>query len=283
VNSPFLTLIDIIYPFILAGFVLTLQCFIKKAENDLTKFQFSVFGIVTFESALRKLWVVRTFLLLIAFGLFGLSAFRDYSTFFPSHMQMEVFFDDEGINNALNQFSEGDLTNLNISPTWQTEKADYIASLNRVLEGMNHPFRFDSRRNAVRTKGDNYVEVKKVESWGWQEYRIEDGRGSVTHIYEVPGQSPQTISSTFELLETDANSLDLSLADIYLRWTKIIKPEYKQIFRKTQSDVFYSHNLISLTKIRFFPFVDIGKSVYLARQPNGNKYIPIGYAIYHPD
>lgn len=175
------------------------------------------------------------------------------------------------------------MRNVNLVSNWQNEKAEYITSLNRVLEGIKHPFRFDSHKTAVRTKGENYVEVKKIESWGWQEYRIENGRGSVIHTYEVPGRSAETISSEFQLLESDSNYLKLSSGDIYWRWTKVITPEYKQVFRKSQTDIFYSHNLISLTKVRFFPYIDIGKSVYLARQPAGDKYIPIGYAIYYPD
>jgi hypothetical protein len=281
--SPVLTFIDLTYPFLLGGLVIALQFFIKAAESDLTKVQFSLFGIVTFESALRKLWLVRITLGLLAVCLFGISAIRNYAQFFPTHMQMEVFFDDEGIQKALAQFDEDELKSLNITSNWQSEKANYIASLNAVLEDMKHPFRFDARKNAVRTKGENNIKVEKVESWGWQQYHIVSGKGAVTHTYEIPGQSAYTISSTFELLESDANDLDLSFADIYWRWKKLIKPEYKQIFSRSPSDVFYSHNLISLTKVRFFPYVDTGKSVYLARQIGSNKLIPIGYAIYYPD
>ena len=198
-------------------------------------------------------------------------------------MQVEVFFDDEGIKKALAQFDEGELKSLNIAPDWQSEKAKYITSLNAVLEDVKHPFRFDTHKNAVRTKGENNIKVEKVESWGWQQYHIVSGKGSVTHTYEVPGQPAYTISSTFELLESDANDLDLSVADIYWRWKKLIRPEYKQIFSKSPSEAFYSHNLISLTKVRFFPYIDTGKSVYLTRQIGGGKLIPVAYAIYYPD
>ena len=281
--TPVLTFLDLIYPFILGGAVLVLMRFIKKGENDVFKIQIPVFGIFNFEGALRKLWMIRTFLFLLALVFFSISAFRDYARFFPVHMQMEVFFDDDGVEKALAQFDEDELREFNIPQNWRDEKVTYVDSLNKVLESIHNPFRFDPTKGVVRSKGENQFKVEKVEVWGWQKYHIESGKGSVTHVYEVPGQAPQTITSTFELLETDSNNIQLSFAEIYYYWKKVIKPEYKQKFNKTPADVFYSHNLVALTKVRFFPFIDINKTVYPKRLEPTNKYIPIGFSIYYPD
>lgn len=282
-NRPFLTFIDLIFPFLLGILVLLFQAFIKRSEKDETKVQISLFGIATFESVMRKLWVVRVILLLIALVLFSWPAFRNYAEYFPTHLRMEVFFDDEGTEKALEQFTREEIKSLNLSENWRAEKVEYISSLNKVLEGINHPFRFDAKKGAVRSKGENTFRVQKVETWGWQKYHIEEGKGSVTHTYEMPGQGSHTISSTFELLEAETNFIDLSTTDIYIHWETVIKPEYKQIFSLSPKEAFYSHNLIALTKVQFFPYLDIGKTVYLAKQLTGDKYIPVGYSMYYPD
>lgn len=282
-TSRFFTFVDLAYPFLLGLLVIIIIIFLKKGKNDLINIHFTVFGFATFERKLRKLSIIRLVLGAVALFFFFLPTLRDYARFFPAHMQMEIFFDDKGTDDALAQFKPDELEGLNISPTWHEEKSEYIASLNKVLEDINHPFRFDAAKGAVRSKGENYLSSRKVEAWGWQRYHIEAGRGSLEHTYEIPGQGIQSISSTFELLETDDNYIDLTLSDIYFGWTKVIKPVYKQKFTLSPKEVIYSHNLIALTKVRFFPYLDISKSVYLAKQKTGDKYIPVGYAIYYPD
>jgi hypothetical protein len=287
-TNSFLTFINLVYPLLLACLVLTLQVFIKQAE-DISKVQFSIFGIVNFESSFRKLWLIRLFLIVLAIVFFLLPAFRDYADLFPRHMQMEIFVDDEGIEDALEQFSAQEIKDANIADNWRDSKSEYIDSLNKFLIDVKHSFRFETERGAVRSKGDNSIEVRKVHGWSWQRYRIEKGKGNVTHVYETPADDPamqlpqQVLSSRFELLETDDNYIQLALSDIYFRWKKVIQPEYKQIFRLSPDKELYSIHLSALTKVRFFPYVDIEKTLYLQRRKSDGKYLPIGYAIYYPD
>jgi len=267
VNNPLLTFINLAYPFLLGTIALIFQIFIRRSQPDPSKPHSikirDLLGLIEVEIPVRGLWIIRAVLVVVALGFFSLPAFRD--------------------DNALKQFTTNELGDLSIAEDWRTQRNEYISSLNKVLEGIKNPFRFASTPGTVRSKGENYFEVRKVESWGWQRYRIVAGKGSVTHLYEVPQQLPKTIRSDFELRETDSNNIEMSLADIYFKWTKVIKPEYKQEFVLSPDNTLYSHDLTALTRVRFFPYLDISKTVYLIRSKIPGKYVPIGYAIYYPD
>lgn len=84
---------------------------------------------------------------------------------------MEVFFDDEGVDRALAQFSRVEVQNLKVNENWRAGKKEYLSLLNEELQKrVNSPFRFEGTRGAVHSKGEAYFEVKKVKGWGWQKY-----------------------------------------------------------------------------------------------------------------
>ncbi len=277
----------LVYPIIVGVGILSLQLLIKQAE-DVSKMQFSL-GFVAFEGNFRRLWIVRMILLVLAIGFFIYPAFRDYSDLFPRHMQMEVFFDDNGLTEIVNKFSNEELQETPLAENWREHKKQYVDSLNKVLSDVKHGFRFDSLPGTVRSKGENSIEVKKLQSWSWQRYRIQSGRGNLKHTHEIPSpgtdspQKPEIIESKFELLETASNYIDLSFTEIYWKWTKVVRPEYKQFFRLSPDKDHYNSHLTALSRVRFFPYVDIEETVYLVRAERDNRYVPIGYAVYFPD
>jgi len=194
---------------------------------------------------------------------------------------MEVFFDNEGLEKSLNQFTEQELIDLRVKNNWHQDKREYFTTLNKELEKRGYSFRFDENNGTFYGKGETYFEVKKVNEW--QKYIIEKAEGSLIYTLETPEEKIETLVSNFQLLETESNHIKGSLSDIYLHFTKILHPEFKQIVRLSPTEEFYHHNLVAATKIRFFPIVDIGRTIYLFREETENKLIPIGYAIYIPD
>ena len=60
----------------------------------------------------------------------------------------------------------------------------------------------------------------------------------------------------------------------------MIKPEFKQIIQLSQTEERFDHKLMALTKAKFFPYIDPGRTVYLAQ--GTDAVVPIGYAIYTP-
>ncbi len=277
-----LVFIELIAPVFLGILLIIYQLFIHKSDPATIKLDLPIFGsIVKVENTVRNILLIRTLLILFSITLFSVPAFKDYSGFFPKHYKMEVFFDNTGTERALSNFTEKELSNLKIKENWRPYKMNYLRKLNKKVQGkFRVPFRFDDERGIVHSKGETIFEVKKIK--GWQKYHIVNASGLLHHILEIPGEKKVTFDSEFDLLETDSNRIDVSIADIYLRFTKVLSPEFKQIIRLSPSEILYDHKLIAPVKVRFFPVIDVGKTVYLVEDKSTSEFIPIGYAIYTP-
>lgn len=121
--------------------------------------------------------------------------------------------------------------------------------------------------------------VKMVDRWGIQNYILEDAHGSLTHILVKPGSAPQELVSTFQLLDTEARFINVTVRDIYVRYRIMIVPEFKQIVRVSGEREIYHHFLTAAMEVGVFPYVYISRTLYLIRLQNGSQ-VPIGYAIY---
>ncbi|MBI3799020.1 MAG: hypothetical protein HY268_18910 [Deltaproteobacteria bacterium] len=279
--SSFLSLVA---PVALGVFLLSLQFYIRKEVIDRIKLHLPVFQLFGVEAELiiQNLVFIRILLLSSSLICFAVPAFRDYGSFFPARLHMEVFFDDEGVEHALSQFNSQELTDIKIMEDWRIGKKEFLADLSAKIEKQIHVrFRFDGTRGSVHSQGEVFMEVKKIK--GFQKYHIERLEGSLEHVMENPGQKDQVLTSEFRLLETEANRVEASLKEIYFKYTKTIRPELKQIVRISPVQELYDHELVALTKVRFFPLADIGRTIYLVRDRNTDKVVPIGYCIYTPE
>lgn len=103
------------------------------------------------------------------------------------------------------------------------------------------------------------------------------------HHFQVPGGKEQELRTEFRLLETGASYVRLSLLDIYVRFTTVIRPEFKQEVRVSATEVLYSASVIGVTKSRVFPVLVTGNTIYLVRRESDGKLVPIAYAKYRAD
>ena len=140
-------------------------------------------------------------------------------------------------------------------------------------------FRFSGRAGVLHSFGETYFEVQRVKG-SWQTYRIEQAYGYLDHHFQVPEGREQVIQTDFRLLETGASYIQVALADIYLRYTKLMRPEFKQEVRLSATEVLYSGSVIGATKVRFFPIPIIGNTLYLVRRESDGALFPIAYAKY---
>ena len=276
-QHPYLTFVWLVAPIILGLVFLALQFSLRSVRDKPTKCHFSLFGLVTIEREIQNVAFLRVLMALLALACFLLPAFRDYTRLFPTNYKVEVFFDDEGVERTLAQFSPRELKKLGIASNWRPVKMKYLRTIDKKIEELTGiPFPFDGPRGAVHSVGEAYFKVRKIK--GWQKYEIERAGGNLNHSFELPGKEPQHFFSRFELLPTDANQIEVSLADIYFRYTKILVPEFKQIVSLSPTEDFYLQKLVAVMKIRFFPVIDIGRTIYIAKVEG--TQIPIGYALY---
>lgn len=289
-ENPYFTLLSLIWPIVLGILLLIYIFFIYKEKRDKDKPKSSEpvyinipLWLVSFRIPVRRLFVIRLIIILIAFSLFAIPAFRDYSIYFPTYYFMDVYFDDDGIIQALNDFNKKEIESMNISKDWRNKKKQYYNKINKYLfKTINISNFFESTGRYIHSTGESTLISEKVK--GWQQYHIVRSYGSLENCVELPNESSKIIKSEFSLADTKDNYISLSLYDIYIKHTKIIKPQYKQMLstiiggqRQT-----YNNIVINMTKLTFFPIIKISKTIYFIRDNDGIHLVPIAYAIYRP-
>jgi len=275
------TFIELIYPIILGLILIAIQFFFHSQPNQPAKFTLSIFGVINFERDIKNILLIRLLLAFGAISVLCIPSFRDYTVFFPTYYKMEVFFDNNGIKDALSGFSKKEIEELNIKNNWLNSKDDYLRYLNNELQTkFKIPFQFDLQKGDVYSIGETFFKVTKIK--GWQKYKVDEAKGNLKHIIEKPKEKELSFESEFILLDTGTNYIDVSIIDIYFGYTKILKPEFKQIIKSSPTKSIYHHKVVAATKIRFFPVVDIGKTIYFIKEGSLNKLVPVAYAVYSP-
>lgn len=280
-NSNLINFLWLIWPFALGVVLFILFFFPSRLLGKYIPWNFRYFGF-SFSGNLGNLSIK---ILIFFFSLvsFSYPAFRNYTSIFPQKLKVEVFFDDVGLRDALSTLSAGELQKLHIVNDWKLPKQVYLEFLNmEIKRNLNLDLHFDGRRGDVHSAGETNFVVKKLSGVGLQRYEIEKADGWLIHYFHQPGKDGYELRSEFSLLETNKRYIDADIYDIYIKHYILTKPDFKQIFRISQStNSLYHHFLTVVTKVTFFPYISIGRSIYLFERPDGRR-IPIGYGIYSP-
>ena len=282
-RHPFFTFVELTYPIFIAVGLVAIIFFIKlDKEQEATISVPFVGGSINLPT--RSVLLIRVVLGITALCFLLLPAFKDYSRFFPTNYMMDIFFDDRGIEKSLEVYTEDELDALRIAKDWKKQKKAYLQNLTKDISTYIGIEDFFSKGpENVHSTGQTTFIVDKVE--GWQKYYIREAVGALKHELEIPNNKPpKTFHSSFQLLMSADSYIEASLQDIYFRWTKILKPHFKQIATLTPDggNTIYHHNLIAYIKIRFFPIANIGNTTYLVEGAEKDTFVPIGYAIYKP-
>ena len=268
------------YPMLLGLVLLVLNLRVEaiaRAEPKLS-IPLPVGGV---EVTLSTAWLVS--LLLNGAALFCLlvPAFRNYSGFFPKRLKMDVYFDDAGIEELLAGLTTRERNELNIAAGWRQSKAQYLEMLNDKLRERfpDSQFQFTGRSGVLHSAGETFFDIEKVRGC-WQTYHIEACHGYLEHCFQVPEGSEQRLRTEFELLETGSSYVRTSLRDIYTRFAKVLKPEFKQEIRLSATELLYSGSVVGVTKVRFFPVPEVGGTVYFVSRETDGALVPVAYAKY---
>lgn len=232
----------------------------------------------------------RLVLFLSALISLGIPAFRNYENLYPTDMKFHLFFDADGIEATLDMFSKAELAMLRIDEDWRKAKYHklYLDRLNALARQFHLP-QYMEFTESSHADGEVIIHVRRTHGWqkyqivemkGFMQYKFSDKRGNTT---EVPGY--------FTLRATKANLISTSLKDIYIGWTKVIQPRIMHYAHRDLTHTFHVRDMevIAVTKVRFFPFLDCGRTLYCVedtflpnRQKNQTKLIPVGYGVYNP-
>ena len=271
--------IKLYFPIILSLLFLFLPFFVRK-DLGTTRVKLNLMGLVDISLPIKSSVVVRLLLLVFSLLSFLPILFYDYSSLFPKILNMEVFYDQEGIKRTLAQYSTEELAPYNIPDNykpWQEKYYDAMTKeLNKIIK-MQNPFVI--KDGVIYSNGHVRFNIESVP--GWQHYHLKESSGELNHTIEIPNMRPVPFKTFFDQLPTGANYFNLTLADILIRHGKLLCPTFKQILAENvRSDgILFHHLVVGLISATSFPNPRVAPTIYLAKFENVG-YVPIAYAVY---
>lgn len=281
-KNPYTALVSLNYPLILAAVAAILA--LTATPEGAIKIRFDVLKPFILEREIGNEVVLKVVLWIVALTVLWIPAFRDYSVFFPTFLRMRVFFDTEGIEHALKMYSSQEREMLNVERNWHAEQLAFMARLNELVEqhGVSTPNVFNTQTSGV---GETTFRVRKTR--GLQNYYIYESNGEVRFTIPKSDGTTITLYERTELLPTEDSYLDGSIYDVYVKHTKIMRPRFNQYVQVHPFQRLRVDELVAVTKIRFWPIIDVGRTLYMLRKPSGTaggvSLAPIGYAVYEAD
>lgn len=242
-------------------------------------------------------FLLKSLLIAAAFIAFAYPAFRNYTSWFQTEFDIRVAYDEAGVKRALTEFTDLEKLELNIKADWKDDLQTFKDWLDDELEHkLKLSYRFASGGGRVSSVGHATFEVRRVHGWSTQTYTVVNSHGWLYHELTSKTGEIKHFESNFRLQDPAVpatNMIRLSLADIYLRFTTMLRPSYRQIYKQVGGvGEEYVLSAVAITKVRFFPVAKIGTTVYLWRPteaPNAfpgrtshDELIPFAYAVYSP-
>ena len=244
----------------------------KEVLLSINKFGFEI--NITKNIAGRVAFVIGAFTILSYYLCF------DYSKYFPSHLEMEVFYDEKGINESLSVFSDDELKSIGAKPYNRKSAYAYYAILDAKLKSILGYQQFFSTVNGiVHSKGETSFIVQKIS--GIHNYYITESKGELIHVLEVPGKASLRCLSFFEKLSSSNDYIRPNIWQILIKGEVILCPRFKQIIaeKNRSTSVLFDHTLLGLTKVYLIPYPHFSNTVYFFKSKT-DGLVPIGYAVY---
>ncbi len=213
-------------------------------------------------------------------GFLSAYLFYDYTKFFPKNMDMEVFYDDSGIQQSLRVFSSPEMESLHIAKDDKAYRRQYFEKLDAELStALRAQRRFFSQEGSLHSAGTTSIVVEKTGVW--QDYHVVKADGQLTNVLEAANLPSQTIYTRFEKLPTGGDYVHLTLRDLLVSRSMILRVQNKQflIEYKAQEEVPFKVSVSSATKVSIFPWPRIANTVYFADFA-GVGFVPVAYAVY---
>ena len=206
--------------------------------------------------------------------------FVDYVPFFPSRLKMDVFYEVDGLEEALNALGPGARELLRVPPDYAEKRAEYFRYLDEEVRKIVPSKSFFSVQGGlVHSEGETTFIVEKI--GGIQHYHISESVGQLTHTLDLPNTPRAEFRTLFQKQSTKGDFLDFTLGDLLFRRSVLVQPAFKQLISHGASDstIEFKVAIVSATRIIVLPWPDFTSTVYLADFGNAGR-IPIAYAKY---
>jgi hypothetical protein len=278
--TPALMTIAAIYlPAILA--IISLICLLrldrKNRESVLTLQPLGFFGI---SFPVQSVWIARSLAVVVCVGFAAWYAFYDYSSLFPKNLEMEVFFDPGGLEKILHDsFTPDELRAIGIPESYGVHRQEYLDQLDKEARAVTGGHSFFSAGGTLHSDGETSFVAVKIS--GWQRYYIQESKGELTNVLEMPHTPEQRFYSSFQKLTTSDDYISASASDLFIRRHIVLHPRFEQFLaqNRTSKGTAFNVDVIGMTKVSVFPWPAFSATVYCAELPEYGV-IPFAYAIY---
>ena len=281
-DSFFNIIVKLYGPIVISIILLSLLFTLRKNEKRDGKkaaIPINILGIIQFELPLTRVQIRFVIVLASIVSLLSYLIY-DFSVFFPRELEMEVFYDPEGLQKSLKEFDQEELKKLRIIDNYEKYQSVYYDDLDKEIKSMLSLDKFFSLKDGiVHSEGDTDFLVKKIE--GIHNYYVEKSDGKLKHILERPQKKSISFISFFEKVNSNNDYLKPSVFDIFIKRRIIIKPMFKQIIAENykSAGVIFHHVVYGAMRIDILPFPKFSNTIYLFEIKNVGC-IPIAYAVY---
>ncbi len=276
--NTFFEILELTYPVIFSIILVLLAIFSKfsskKKELSINLPFFSVPYAIKQKNVFRIIYLIfSVFFLVFVFV-------RDYSSFFPTRLSFDIFYDKQGLNQTIIAMQKID-EKLIISNDWILLRNHYFQKMDSIL-AHNFPSlqRIFTNENALDYLVSHGKAEHEIEYFGfWQKYKISKVSGITQHTLHLPAKEPIGFQTKYNLLEKSENLIIPSLKDFF-NFEIIVQPTMAQSLM-IHSTKIYETELIGITHCIFFPYNSVEKTIFSFRAENG--LVPLGYTYYREE
>lgn len=233
-----------------------------------------------FKVPIRNVALVRALFVCGFLGSLSSYVFIDYAILFPSRLQMEVFFDEQGLSESLKAFTPDEISRFHVPSDSDSYRERYFRQLDGDAAKLLHiKVLFGLQKNVIHSVGQTTFVVEKTN--GIQNYHIADSRGELKTTVEAPNIPQTQFVTLFEKLDSKDDYLTPNFRDLFINGTYILKPVFKEMLAQDRSSqgVLFRFTVVGATKLYLLPWPKYSNTVYFADfGPDG--LVPIAYAIY---
>lgn len=185
---------------------------------------------------------------------------RDYGKFIPKSWSVRVYFDEEGLESMVRSYSDEERKKLRIPDDWQKHSIKFINHMNGQLEKYDAP---KIAKFGPNTVGIGNFEYQYHKVPGRQRYHLEDGKGFIKFEFDSR-EGTTTLLVEFIQKQRGADWVEPSIADLLYRFNTVVAPTFSHIVTLVHpTDRHRLAEIKAPTRIRFFPSVDVGRTLYL--------------------
>lgn len=226
--------------------------------------------------------VLRGGLALLGCALLALYPLYDYSSFFPKRLDMDVFYDQEGLRESIQCLLPYTIPNLVSAVEFESGQREYFKRFDaQVSQLLDIPqfFSVQGVGKYLHSSGTSDTVVERAQ--GLQQYRVTKSEGELTHVLSPPNVKEIRFYTRNKKLESGHDSITFEAGNI----TRgiLLMTQYQQILvqSKAEAGVKYQVLLFAATRAQVFPWPRISNAVYLAETDEA-RLVPIAYATLRP-